>query len=139
MGSNPLLDDFLSDYPLVGDDLPVVMVSWNDVQDFLTELKRPHHRRDLPATNGSGMGECLPRRHAPPVFRATPRVRPISAITAGIARIPATLERLPGGEKPAEQLGSVRHVRQRLRMVPRLVRRLPRDPREKEPPRPAHG
>ena len=38
MGSNPLLDYFPSDYPLVGDDLPVVMVSWNDVQDYLTEL-----------------------------------------------------------------------------------------------------
>ena len=38
MGSNPLLDYFPPDYPLIGDDLPITMVSWNDVQEFLAEL-----------------------------------------------------------------------------------------------------
>lgn len=50
MGNNPVLDYFPADTPYVGDDVPVVMVSWNDVQGFLAALNAGATRAtyDLP-------------------------------------------------------------------------------------------
>ena len=135
-----------------GKNNPVERTQWTDAVRFcnkcselegLTPCLRPGHlgvqlrRQRLPAAHRGGMGICLPRRqHREVLFRRRrDRAAAIRLVQAAFARqAPA------GGPEAAQPLGPLRHARQRLAMVPRLVRRdLLRGESGGEPARSGHG
>ncbi len=110
-----------------GDFLPVEQVTWDEAVAFCEALGKKE-RQVVPPADGGGMGLRLPRRHDDAVPLRRHDLDGSSELRWQLylwrrqeGGVPS--EDDAGGQLPGKRLGPVRHARQRLGVVPGLVRR----------------
>ena len=116
----------------LGDDIPVYWVSFIDAEAFCraADGTRAARRRaagglGVPAADRSAVGVRLPRRHGDrDLVRRAVRPAPGELQGQPLERRPggpAGLRATPVGTLSRQRVGHLRHARQHLRVVPRLV------------------